>query len=265
MRVPCARSREDLKKTREKADAELHAERAKKAALEERLKGQEQARTRSFNSISTCHTRAPPRPQDRTSKLQQIVQDVSRGLEDDKRREVEQVVEKMELEVEDAKKQAEKAARALAAKEVASLQAQLAEAKEESDRQETYSTKLAINLRPMKDAVNYVDHTLLASKENRGFLSELEAAHDGRLQKAANATGWRGPTEALDTPREALDTSDMHRPRTRFAPRHMVKELGQIDLGVLGELGLRDDDIVNEGSAWVQVCSPVHCHHKCHK
>ena len=57
----------------------------------------------------------------------------------------------------------------------------------------------------------------------------------------------------------------MHRPRTRFAPRHMVKELGQIDLGVLGELGLRDDDIVNEGSAWVQVCSPVHCHHKCHK
>ena len=45
----------------------------------------------------------------------------------------------------------------------------------------------------------------------------------------------------------------------------MVKELGQIDLGVLGELGLRDDDIVNEGSAWVQVCSPVHCHHKCHK
>ena len=46
----------------------------------------------------------------------------------------------------------------------------------------------------------------------------------------------------------------MHRPLHAFASRHMIKVLGQIDFAVLAELGLKQNDVVTEGSAMEAVC-----------
>lgn len=140
------------------------------------------ARSTPFPPCRSHRTRPPHRPQERTTKLRDLVQEVSRDLEDDKKREVDELVKQMKVEKEQAKEQAEQAANNLAAKEVKSLQAQLAEEKEESDRLNTFNTGLSVKMRSLKDSVNYVDDKLLASKEHHGFLSELEDAHNCGLQ-----------------------------------------------------------------------------------
>ena len=112
--------------------------------------------------------------------MERLLQECSRNLEEQKQKEVEQMLAGMQLDKEAEQKQREarpthlrsvsgapgnsrlllcgqERARVLATKQVETLTAQLKEAEDEKDQAERIGNDLAENqLRPMKDAVNYV-------------------------------------------------------------------------------------------------------------
>jgi hypothetical protein len=138
--------------------------------------------------------------QERRETMNRVLQECSRNLEEQKRKEMEQMIEQkrkedermleqkrkdmeqmlagMQLDKEAEQKQLEERASALAEMQLETLKAQLEEARDDKHQAEKmYQLLDIVKLKPMKEAISYVDQILMATEENHGYETELKGAH----------------------------------------------------------------------------------------